>query len=603
MRIPLSIKLVVVTMVLVVSVTVTVAFIASMYFEDTARKREESINLDMVTSKGLVVQSELNRLIHDLLLAGKEVYSDTTRAGASRLTEINSAVEFIAIFDVVGQLRKEHWYNERPFFDDHQRYKVINKSLFTHFVQNPEQEYLLDVVTKSGDKTIVLLYLPFSKNVRGYVDHVLVAGISDQFFQNIFKEPGERFYFLLTHQGKVIFHSMDYKFFGQNFETHPIYALAQKTQKMASGQRLISDSFIGQKVYSAYFKTSQGILVVSEVPEKIVQEPAQIVKYRIFYIGGIVVALSILLAFVFSLSITMPIEKLASLMELVKKGIFDIYAQKNVKTIFDDEVKDLAKAVDQMTEGLKERDKVKNLFNKFVSSSITEDLLKREVALGGKRTDVVIFFSDIRGFTAMSESLPPEEVVEILNTYFQVMVKIINASGGIVDKFIGDSIMAVWGIPHPRPDDAERALKACLSMRKALVEVNQKLIKNKKNPLWVGMGLNLGSVVAGTIGSEERMEYTVVGNAVNTASRIEAATKACGADLLVSEEIYEKCQSRFLMEIAAEVQVKGRSVPLRLYKVLGYVDPQGRDIHVVKTPYSEFKPEMADKVQLKSNLG
>jgi len=263
--------------------------------------------------------------------------------------------------------------------------------------------------------------------------------------------------------------------------------------------------------------------------------------------------------------------------------------------------------VDEMAAGLKERDKVKSLFSKFVGSSITNDLLHREIALGGVRKDVVVFFSDIRGFTAMSEVLPPENVVEMLNSYFSIMVKIINDSGGVVDKFIGDAIMAIWGAPNSSPDDAERAVMACLKMRQALVSFNEQRIAEQKSPLIVGMGLNFGSAVAGTIGSTERMEYTVIGNTVNTASRIEAATKSFGTDLLISDEVVERCAHKFILKLAGEVEVKGRSQPLKLYKVLGYIDKGyideiGNEV-IIKTPYSDYEAEDHDKVKLKSNLG
>src|SRR5438445_2184479 len=156
--------------------------------------------------------------------------------------------------------------------------------------------------------------------------------------------------------------------------------------------------------------------------------------------------MAIFFIFLFSMTLTSPIEKLAEMIKLVSKGNFDVKARSQVRS--HDEVGDLATAFDHMTEGLKERDKVKSLFSKFHGSSVAEDLIGKEIGVGGQNRDVVVFFSDIRGFTAFSEKRSPEEVVEMLNEYFGVMVKVINAHGGVVDKFIGDAIMAVWGAPR-----------------------------------------------------------------------------------------------------------------------------------------------------------
>jgi adenylate cyclase len=250
-----------------------------------------------------------------------------------------------------------------------------------------------------------------------------------------------------------------------------------------------------------------------------------------------------------------------------------------------------------MTVGLQERDKVKSLFSKFLGSSVAEDLINREIELGGQKKDVVVFFSDIRGFTAYSEKKSPEQVVEMLNDYFRAMVKIINQHGGVVDKFIGDSIMAVWGAPKSTDKDAHNAVQACLDMRVALAKLNEQRIARNQQPILIGMGLHAGPVISGTIGSNERLEYTVIGNTVNTASRIESSTKAFGADLLISDTVYEKIRLDFMTEVAGLAEVKGRSEGLKLHKVRGYRAKNGTFVEV-HTAYSEYAAESADKVKI-----
>jgi adenylate cyclase len=262
-----------------------------------------------------------------------------------------------------------------------------------------------------------------------------------------------------------------------------------------------------------------------------------------------------------------------------------------------DEVGQLGEAFNHMVDGLVERDKVKNMFSKFHGSSVTDDLLKGELQLGGSKKTVTIFFSDIRGFTKFSEGHTPEQVVEMLNEYFRRMVKIINANGGVVDKFIGDAIMAVWGAPNSGIRDAHNAVKACVEMRRSLLELNELRVSRGQTPLMIGMGLHKGEAISGTIGSEERMEYTVIGDTVNQASRIEAATKAFGTDLLLSEGLAISVAEDFILDEAGTVEVKGKSEPLKLFKVRGYYDASRSPIEV-RTPYSEFAAEAADKVKV-----
>src|SRR5262249_45775138 len=152
-----------------------------------------------------------------------------------------------------------------------------------------------------------------------------------------------------------------------------------------------------------------------------------------------------------------------------------------------------------------------SLFSKFHGSSVTDDLMQGEVGLGGQRKEVIVFFSDIRGFTAFSEKRSPEEVVEMLNEYFGVMVGIINRYGGVVVKIIGDAIMASGGAQKPGPDEAQRAVRVCLPMREGLRELNDPRFPRGKPPIMIGMGLHAGPAISGTIGSDERMEYTVIG--------------------------------------------------------------------------------------------
>jgi len=185
----------------------------------------------------------------------------------------------------------------------------------------------------------------------------------------------------------------------------------------------------------------------------------------------------------------------------------------------------------------------------------------------------------------------------MLNEYFTVMVKIINDNGGVVDKFIGDAIMAVWGTPQTTGDDPFYAVKACLEMRIGLLNLNERRMARGEQPIKIGMGLHYGDTISGTVGSEDRMEFTVIGDTVNMASRIESSTKAFGTDLLLSEDLAKNVAGRVILEEAGSAEVKGKSEALKFYKVRGFIMPDGTH-QEIRTVYSDYEAEKADKVKV-----
>jgi len=234
-----------------------------------------------------------------------------------------------------------------------------------------------------------------------------------------------------------------------------------------------------------------------------------------------------------------------------------------------DELEDLATGFNAMVDGLKERDKLRTTFGKYMTHAVLEHLLAGKVQLGGEMLNVTILFSDIRSFTSISEKMKAQELVLLLNEYFTEMVSTIMAEDGVVAKYIGDAIMAVFGAPVPKEDDAVRAVRAAVRMRKALAALNERLATRGVPPIQTGIGIHTGEVVAGNIGSEARMEYTVIGDAVNLASRLESNTKELGVAVLISDDTYRLVAEQFETRPVKEITVKGRMQPVMTYEVLG----------------------------------
>jgi adenylate cyclase len=240
-----------------------------------------------------------------------------------------------------------------------------------------------------------------------------------------------------------------------------------------------------------------------------------------------------------------------------------------------DEFEELATGFNTMVDGLRERDKLRATLGKYMTQSVMEHLLSGKVELGGKSIVVTILFADIRSFTTISEAMTPQEVVSLLNEYFTEMVTIVMAEEGVVDKYIGDAIMAVFGAPVPKADDPVRAVRAAVRMREALASLNERLVARGASPLKTGIGVHTGEVVAGNIGSEARMEYTVIGDAVNLASRLETATKELGAPIVISEDTHALIGDQFDTRALREISVKGRAKPVTVYEVRGFRPQKG----------------------------
>jgi len=210
---------------------------------------------------------------------------------------------------------------------------------------------------------------------------------------------------------------------------------------------------------------------------------------------------------------------------------------------------------------------IKDTFGRYLSKTIVEEILTSPEArqIGGQRKTVTILMSDLRGFTYMSENNDPEKIVTLLNRYLECMSKVIVSYGGTIDEFIGDAILAIFGVPEAHDDDPARAVACGVAMQNALDELNENIVSEGYPPLEMGIGINTGQVVVGNIGSEVRMKYGIVGSAVNKAARIEANTT--GGEVFVGESVFEQLKGLVTVEKARSVMMKGLKHPLVYYPV------------------------------------
>ncbi len=215
--------------------------------------------------------------------------------------------------------------------------------------------------------------------------------------------------------------------------------------------------------------------------------------------------------------------------------------------------------------------RVKSTMSRYMDPCLADQLLERgEEILGGKNTLATVLFTDIRNFTALTEELGPEGTVSLLNEYFTIMVDCLRREGGTLDKFIGDAMMAAFGIPIAKGDDEDRAVRAAISMITELARWNEQRTGNGLAAIDMGVGLNTAEVVSGNIGSPKRMDYTMIGDGVNLAARLESACKQYHAKILISENTLRRLRGTYRIRAVDRVVVKGKSEPVGIYEVLDY---------------------------------
>jgi adenylate cyclase len=214
---------------------------------------------------------------------------------------------------------------------------------------------------------------------------------------------------------------------------------------------------------------------------------------------------------------------------------------------------------------------IRKSFSQYLSPGVIELIEKdpeKYIRPGGEEKELSVLFSDIRGFTTISEGLTPDQLVQLLNEYFGQMTEIVFATDGTLDKYIGDAIMAFWGSPYPQEDHASRSCACALRMSRGLATLNAKWQAAGRPPISIGIGLNTGLVNVGNMGSARRLSWTVMGDNVNLASRLEGITKQYHVQIVISEATYRQVSSQFVCRELDKIRVKGKTLPVNIYELL-----------------------------------
>ncbi|MDR2073298.1 MAG: HAMP domain-containing protein [Spirochaetaceae bacterium] len=426
----------------------------------------------------------------------------------------------------------------------------------------------------SPDFQFPLTVMVFARQGRQERETVAVLFALDELSETF--GTGANTSFLIDLDGTVLIHpDTDLVLGGANISALPIVAAMQEA---GDNNRQISfSSGDGITYFGAYYRLStMNAAVITTIPHGVVFEAVQSITRQNIFLTLAVLLIAIVFIWFFSKTISNPVRALTGAALQIEQGEFEV--ELSPKT--HDELGLLTESFGKMSAAL-------GIFGRFTNRDIALRAMRGDIKPGGLPKHATIFFSDIRGFTEKSENFTrtfgeeaSNRIVLWLNEYFTRMVECVEKTGGVVDKFIGDAVMAHWGTAFTAgsPEkDAFNCVNAALMMRDALIEMNARRVENDPgNPgIRIGCGINTGIVTAGQIGSEQRMEYTVIGDPVNLASRTEALNKPLGTDILITEDTWNLVGDTLITEEMPPVSVKGKEKPVRMFAVINVKDAAG----------------------------
>jgi len=573
---PISFKLITIFSILVICVLGFSTAMVYYFVSDDEGKKAQTNNQDINTRTSQTiqqlfqnVQGNVNGYLNTLLVLEDDItYEEKASLLFADLCNRNPEIAFIYTSQkgIIGEsdfLKAhpsalgmfENWLNTND--------RIKNAVLYgRNRVENISQVF--------QEPLICILFNHYNSEVGK--NEIAVVGFSVQKYIDVLSTGTYNTTYIINEDGKVLIHPDNTKI--MNAEDFSKLAGIKAIKEKDNQQSIYADDKGVEWFYAGEPILDRTMYVVTCADKAVVFETIQKTTYWIVLISVAVLFFAIIIIRFFSRSLTAPIERLVDATSSIEAGDYDIH----IKARTHDEIGYLTKNFMNMTVGLSERQRLMTSFSKFTNRIVAEKAASGELDLGGVTKRATIFFSDIRSFTAMSEKLKPQEIVDFLNDYMTRMVNCVTRTNGVVDKYIGDSIMAVWGgaiTSGSASTDAWHAVKTALLMRVALFEFNVLRKKEGKAPVKIGCGINTGDVVAGQIGSSERMEYTVIGDAVNLASRTEALNKPFATDILITENTYKLIKNRVIVKEMPPVHVKGKSDAIKIYAVINAIGVKG----------------------------
>lgn len=424
--------------------------------------------------------------------------------------------------------------------------------------------------SKAHDRQVLFISQPL-RNVAGEIGgaigarYDLKSELADLIGTKTFNQSG--YAVMVDGDGHVIAHPQS-AHLDTDVSSYRAVQLARETRQVGSviaenaekNERL----FVFRPIKSPATLAKQEWVLLTEIDAGELVAPIHKLRDELAIGIGLLLLISIVIAYQVSTSVHRPLQALGDFAQKIGAG--DLTSRVDVSG--HDVAGRLAATLNHMAAGLRERDHVKEVFGRYIATQVSEEILKGEVNLGGAEKTITVLFSDIRNFTGMSEKMTPQQVVAFLNDYFTEMVDAVFEHGGVLDKFLGDGLMAVFGSISNDPNHPRNAVLAALRMQALLGKINGIRSMSGKAPIAIGIGIHTDAAIVGNIGSRKRLEYTVVGDGVNTSSRLQALNKEFGTTILISESTFDAIKSEFECRQMPDTHLRGKTKDLKIYEVV-----------------------------------
>jgi class 3 adenylate cyclase len=407
-----------------------------------------------------------------------------------------------------------------------------------------------------GADSVVLGVLSARYDVQADLAHLIAAS---QF-------GGSAYTVLATHEGRILAHPDAHRL-NDDISGYPAVQQARRgktgwvlTRNKAGQERLM----VYRPLLSPVTLAPHPWVLLAEMDVDEATAPIRALRTQFVLATALLGVASLVLAGQMSFALQRPLAVMLQLVGRVRDGDLTVRSTLQGR----DELGRLAAALNEMVGGLQERDRIKEVFGRYVTTQVSEEILRGQLALGGVAKRVTILFSDVRNFTTMAEAMSPEQVVTFLNDYFSEMVEAVFEQQGVLDKFIGDGMLAIFGSLDEASDHPRRAVLAALRMKARLAKLNGERSMVGDLPIAIGIGIHTDTVVVGNIGSHKRLEYTVIGDGVNTCARVEAANKALGTTILMTQTTWEAVRDDVECRPMPTARLKGKVNAPQLYEVV-----------------------------------
>jgi len=574
----IRLKLISMISVIIVLGLSSMIFLASGFFKDDSEKRIQENNLQLASIIGQKVENEFYSIaykIHNMAtILGQSLSKPQTGVFVDLFFKNNQDFIYMAVADIEGENLKvtNKIYNEKYLNENNitlETIDLVNSSFAKEFVRAGTGATVVQNVSSGFLSPILGISIPFQTN-KG--NSLVLVYVDANEFMKAFQTAGITTTFLINEKGDLLAHpDREMVLASKNLIGSPIVKLLLES-KLDNGQNQYTDT--DNVSYLGSFKKMglAGLGIVSTAKESDAFEQVYIIQRRNIYILLIILNLSVIIVFFFSKTISSPIIRLVSATKQIESGNFHV----EIKPATKDEVGILTHSFTGMAHGLEEREKVKSILGSMIDPTVVQEAMIDMAALKrGSEKNITAFFSDVAGFSTISEQLKSEDLAALLNEYLSAMTIILKENDGVLDKYIGDAIVGIWNAPVEVIGHPNKAAKASIEMVRKLADLREYWTKNnlytqEAREMDARIGLNTGPAKVGFMGTDALASYTMMGDTVNLAARLEAAGKDYGVNILISETTKTLIQNEFFTRELDLVRVKGKNEPVKLYELIAF---------------------------------